>query len=63
MPSSLPLGNTPATDNELEIGKKTEDGEFRGWQLTTDEKTNEEIRNHFCFDQVCLILHLRLFSS
>jgi len=51
--SSLPLSSTigNSIDTEFDLGRKAEDGEYQGWQLTVDENDNREIRNHFCFDQ------------
>ena len=53
--SSLPPGSTAgnSSDAELEARRKMNDGEQWAWQLTVDDNVNQEIRRHFCFDQVC----------
>ena len=61
MPLSSTIGNS--VDTEFDFGRKTEDDEYQGWQLTADEIDNQEIRNYFCFDQVCVIIAFIFLSS
>ena len=53
--SSLPRYSSPITsDSEKDVGNKIESGDPGEWQLTVDDKKNEDIKKGFYFEQVIL---------